>query len=343
MLLFGGVSSTGIVSQLWGYDGTNWYLKTPAGTAPVYSALCSTMAFDTNRGMAVLVGPLGVTVPNARGQSVWEWDGSGWHERLQSGQQPFLNNPNNGFAYDTFRQECVLYGLEDGFVDGVFADTFYPYPDYLRYVWRWNGQQWQADPPTPTAGVAFHFHHSMCFDIAHNAMVVFGGQISDGEAATNYTYELLYQDSPAVLKQPTVQVALLGEQVQLSVLAAGAPPINYQWQKEGANLTDSGRISGSTNSTLTINAALASDFGHYQVLLSNLCGQATSPPIQLIVTTTPLSAAVLGTNLKISWSDSAAVLQSAPNLMGPWTTVVGAKSPYEATHLDARVFFRLLR
>jgi len=341
-LVFGGVTSTGIVSQLWGYDGTNWSLKSPAGTAPVYSALCTTMAFDTNRGMAVLVGPVGLSVPNDRGQSVWEWDGDVWHERPQSGQNPFLNNANTAFAYDTFRQECVLYGEENGLVDGVFVDTFYPYPDSLRYVWRWNGQQWQADPPTPTVGVANHFRHSMCFDSARNAMVVFGGQLGTASPAPNFTYEFLYQDTPAVLKQPTVQVSLLGQQAQLSVLAAGAPPINYQWQKEGATLTDGGRISGSTNNTLTINAAVASDSGYYQVVLGNLCGTLTSQPIQLVLAP-PLSATISGSELRLTWSDSLAVLQSAPSLVGPWTTVVGAKSPYEVAPSDAHGFFRLLR
>jgi hypothetical protein len=51
MLPFGGGS------QLWGYDGKDWHPKFPAGFTPVYDSLCSTMAFDANRGMAVLVGP----------------------------------------------------------------------------------------------------------------------------------------------------------------------------------------------------------------------------------------------------------------------------------------------
>jgi hypothetical protein len=217
-----------------------------------------------------------------------------------------------------------------------------PYPDEYRYVWRWNGQRWQADPPTPMVGVPYQFYHSMCFDSARNALVVFGGQNMSGSPVTNYTYEILYQNDPVVLEQPTVKVSLLGQQVQLSVLAAGAPPISYAWQKEGINLTDASRISGSTNDSLTINATIASDSGHYQVVLSNLCGGATSRPIQLVVTTTPLSIATSSANIIINWTDTSATLETAPSLSGPWATVAGATSPYIAVRPAGTAFFRLI-
>jgi Immunoglobulin domain/Immunoglobulin I-set domain len=342
MLLFGGVTNTGIISQLWSYDGTDWHLKPPSGPAPVYTASLPTMAFDTNRGMAVLVGGGGGTVPNGYGQSVWEWDGAVWHERLQSGQEPTLNSPYNGFAYDTFRQECVLYGAENGLANGQLTSFYYPYPDYLRYVWRWNGRQWAADPPTPTPGVTWHYHHSMVFDSARNALVVFGGQQNNGTANTNYTFEILYQDDPVVLKQPQVQVSLLGQQVQLSVLGAGAPPISYQWRKAAVNVTDGGRISGSTSNTLTINPTISADSGSYMVGLSNLCGMASSLPIQLQIYTSPLSIVVSGTSLQIIWTDPAAELQSAPNPAGPYTTIIGAMSPYVVSPTGPTQFYRLI-
>jgi hypothetical protein len=340
MLVFGGVGSAGITNQLWTYDGTDWHLKSPAGTTPTYRASSPVMAFDTNRGVAVLVGAPGVSVPNVYGYSVWEWDGTVWHERPQSGQT--LNpSPYSGFAYDTFRQECDLYGTEEGIVDGSLTSFYYPYPDYFRYVWRWNGQQWEADPPTPTPGVVFHYRHSEVFDSARNALVVFGGLQNNGSPDTNYTYEILYQDDPAILKQPTVQVSLLGQAVQMSVLAAGAPPIGYQWQKEGMSLTDGARISGSRTNVLTINPTIATDSGHYQVVLSNLCGMAASQPIELLVTSLPLSIVVSGASLMILWTDPAAQLQSAPAPTGPWSTIIGAASPYAVTPAAPAQFYRL--
>ena len=258
MLVFG--DAPGSVSQLWGYDGTDWTLKSPSGSAPVYTALCSTMAFDTNRGRAVLLGAAQSASGkgNSSGYSVWEWDGTNWNEQLQSGQIPFSGLYRKpGGMDDTFRQECVLYGYELGTTGG----TSYPYPDDYRYIYRWNGAQWTADPPTPTPGVSFHIHHSMVFDNARNALTVFGGLQDSGGPDTNFTYEILYQDDPAVIRQPTIQVSMLGQEVQLSVLAAGALPIGYQWQKGGVNLTDGGAISGSQTNTLTINPAKAGSSG----------------------------------------------------------------------------------
>lgn len=303
------------------------------------------MAFDTNRGMAVLVGAAGVTAPNLYGQSVWEWDGSDWNERTQSGQVPALNDGSNGFVYDTYRQECVLYGNEYGIVDGSAVSSLFPYPDDYRFIWRWNGLAWQAGPPTPTRGVASHFRHSMAFDSARNTMVVFGGLQNGNLPDTNYTYEIVYQEEPVVLKQPTIQVSQLGRQVQLAVFAAGAPPIGYQWQKQGMNLTDGGRTTGADTGTLTLAPAIAADSGRYQVVLSNLCGMAVSRPIQLIVTADPeaLAIAVSGSNRVIAWTDSSAMLQIAPSVTGPWTTITGVANPYRVSpNMPARSL-RLLR
>jgi Immunoglobulin domain len=343
MLVFGGVTSTGDVSQLWGYDGTDWRVKSPTGTTPSYTSLNSIMAFDTNRSVAVMYGIVQSAAGkgNIFGYSVWEWDGTVWHERPQSGQQPSFQNAS-AFAYDTFRQECVLYGYDLGEMNGMDTTSLYPYPDGERVVWRWNGAQWAADPPTPTPGVAFHIYHSMVFDSARNALVVFGGLQNSGGADTNFTYEILYQDDPIVLKQPAIEVSLLGQEVQLSVLAAGAPPIGYQWQKGTVNLTDGGTLSGSKTNVLTINPTAASDSGFYQVVLSNLCGMAVSQPIQLMLTTTPLSIVVSGSSLMITWTDSGAVLQSAPSLSGSWTTIPGATSPYTANTTGPMQFYRLL-
>ena len=257
-LVFGGVTSVGDVGELWAYDGTDWTLKTPIGPAPVFRPLCCNMAFDTNRGVAVLLGAA-ESAPgkgNGYGNSVWEWNGTGWNEAAQSGQLPSLQYGGNQFVYDTFRQESVLYGYELGDTGGIS----YPGGDGMRLVWRWNGAQWKTDPPTPTPGVVFHLYHSMVFDSARHALVVFGGEQDSGPPDTNYTYEILYQDKPAPIKQPGLQVSLLGNIAQLSVIAAGAPPISYQWQRNGANLTDGGTISGALTNTLTINPTVVGDF-----------------------------------------------------------------------------------
>jgi hypothetical protein len=250
----------------------------------------------------------------------------------------------NALTYDTFRQECVLFGQAGGVVDGQETQFLYPKPDFDRYVWRWNGQQWQADPPTPTIGVASETYHTMCFDSARNTLVLFGGQGMGQFDVTNYTYEMVYQDTPAVLKQPTPQSGVLGYPGQISVVAAGAPPISYQWQKDGVDLTDNNQLLGSTTDTLQIGTVARSDLGVYRVVLSNLCGTATSQPIQFIVTAGSVSTApgaAPGAPLVISWPNLGSVLQHAATPTGPWADVPGATSPYSAVIDGQQQYFRV--
>jgi hypothetical protein len=337
MLLYGRLMQ----DPLWAYDGTDWRARNAGGTKPAYYQN-PIMAFDTNRGVAVLLGAWASAVYN---QPLWEWDGNAWHERPQSGQQPDLSVSDNAFTYDTFRQECVLFGMETGIVDGRSTSDLYPAPDLFRYVWRWNGAQWQADPPSPTLGVPFERGHSMCFDSARNALVLFGGYGEGNTNVVNYTYEILYQDAPAVLEQPTFQLARLGQVAQISVVAVGAPPIAYQWQKDGVNLADIGRLSGSTSDTLQLAVVEGGDSGTYCVVLSNRCGVAVSQPINLSVSTSPIAisrGAGSGTPLTIDWADPNAALQSAPSLGGPWTDVAGASSSYSpVVSGQQQQFFRI--
>ncbi len=156
----------------------------------------------------------------------------------------------------------------------------------------------------------------MVFDTSRNALVLFGGQNDEGRLDTNYTYEILYQDDPTVINQPTVVTSLQGQQAQLPVVVAGAPPIAYQWQKGGVDLTDDGRIAGSGTNTLYINGATAGDSGFYRLSMSNLCGMAVSQTILLNITAGAhtiaigaIGASANGTNSNstvITWGDSSA-------------------------------------
>jgi hypothetical protein len=70
--------------------------------------------------------------------------------------------------------------------------------------------------------------------------------------------------------------------------------IKYQWYKDGAPLTDDSRISGSTDSILTITNALPSDEGDYYVLVSYVDVPASiqSSFAQLTILRTPSVSAI---------------------------------------------------
>ena len=58
--------------------------------------------------------------------------------------------------------------------------------------------------------------------------------------------------------------------------ATGTAPLSYQWQKDGVNLTDGGRIKGASTTTLSITAAQKSDKGGYICVVARTTGRDTS-------------------------------------------------------------------
>ena len=136
-LIYGGEVSTGRVYQLWGFNGTNWSQKTPSGATPV-TANTPLLTFDSSRNVAVLLGGDSQAIPVPfPGAAVWEWDGLIWHERPQSGQVFGGTSAENVLAFDTLREESVLYGYVFGTIDGVSSSS-YPSSQGYRFVWRWN-------------------------------------------------------------------------------------------------------------------------------------------------------------------------------------------------------------
>jgi hypothetical protein len=65
--------------------------------------------------------------------------------------------------------------------------------------------------------------------------------------------------------------------------AAGQGPIEYQWQKNSADLTDGGHYSGVTTPTLVISNADANDAASYRCVVTNLAGSTTSHQAPLAI------------------------------------------------------------
>jgi uncharacterized repeat protein (TIGR03803 family) len=99
--------------------------------------------------------------------------------------------------------------------------------------------------------------------------------------------------APVITAQPTNQTISPGSTATFAVAAVGSVPLTYQWQLNGANLTDGGSYSGSATSTLTVANAIEADNGVYTVIVSNPVNAVTSAPATLAVV--PPSAA--GTRL----------------------------------------------
>jgi hypothetical protein len=81
----------------------------------------------------------------------------------------------------------------------------------------------------------------------------------------------------AILTPPQNATVKAGDTANFTVLAAGSPPLTYQWKFNGNNLA------GATSSSLSITNAQQADQGDYSVAVSNPVGSLTSPTAHLTV------------------------------------------------------------
>jgi len=83
---------------------------------------------------------------------------------------------------------------------------------------------------------------------------------------------------PSITTQPANQTVAVGQSATFRVVATGASPLSYQWQKSGA------AISGATAASYTTPPTAAGDTGSmYRVIVSNSAGQVISNPATLAV------------------------------------------------------------
>ncbi len=95
---------------------------------------------------------------------------------------------------------------------------------------------------------------------------------------------------PTLSAHPRSVNVLAGANTTLNVVAAGSPPLEYQWRFNGTNLA------GATNASLTLNNVQVSHGGNYSVQVTNIAGSVISSEATLTVTLpTPLIRA-WGTN-----------------------------------------------
>ena len=106
---------------------------------------------------------------------------------------------------------------------------------------------------------------------------------AQGNSATcNQTVNVVVTLPPMVVVPPQSQVVNSGDAVLLSVTAAGAVPLRYQWYFNTTNL-----LTGATGSTLGLTQVQATDAGFYAVRVSNPFGTVLSQSATLTVFSAP--------------------------------------------------------
>lgn len=90
---------------------------------------------------------------------------------------------------------------------------------------------------------------------------------------------------PEFTNQPVSQSDMTGATVVFNGTAvAGGSAVSYQWQFNGANLTNGGKFSGVTSASLTIGNAVATNAGSYSLVATDPIGSVTSSNAVLTIT-----------------------------------------------------------
>jgi hypothetical protein len=125
-------------------------------------------------------------------------------------------------------------------------------------------------------------------------------------------------------------VVFAGSRAQFSVGVFGASPLSYQWLRNGINLSDSARVSGSASRVLTVNNATDADAGTYTVTVSDALGTVTSLGATLTVLGGPpviQSVTQTGGLLSFTWSAVSGLtyqVQTTTDLQsGQWVNIGG--------------------
>ena len=99
-----------------------------------------------------------------------------------------------------------------------------------------------------------------------------------------YTADL----APSITRNPMNLTVAVGQSARFEAAASGTPPLTYQWQRNGVN------ISGANQAIYTVASVTASDNGaNFRVVVTNAVGSATSNPAMLTVTSNTAPVATI--------------------------------------------------
>jgi Immunoglobulin I-set domain/ZU5 domain len=145
----------------------------------------------------------------------------------------------------------------------------------LSYQWTFNGQRIPgANAPTLVLGSVNAANAGLY------ALEV--GNVEDTVRSRSVRLTVTGATPPPVLAittAPAAQTVMAGGTATFAVVASGAVPLTYQWEREGQ------AIAGATTAVLTVTNVGEAQAGNYTVLVSNGNGSVRSQPARLTVQT----------------------------------------------------------
>jgi hypothetical protein len=128
---------------------------------------------------------------------------------------------------------------------------------------------------------------------------------------------LLEVGNPAIITNPVDVTLDPGDNATFQVIAQGTPPLLYRWRKNGVNLTNTGRYSGTNTSILTITGCTEADEAAYDCVVVGI-EIVVSDDARLFVNDPPVLGPIVA-------SPVSAVL--APGANGTLTILVQGGTP----------------
>jgi len=151
--------------------------------------------------------------------------------------------------------------------------------DYAFYYCRAN-----------LTGVYFHGNApiigSSVFDGDDNATVYYLAGTTGWGATFGDRPTALWPGQASITTQPRSLTKKPGFSANFTVVASGAAPLYYQWQKDSVNIVSA------NSATYTINPVAIGNSGNYRCIVSNIINTVTSVVVTLTVNTTPSDSVI---------------------------------------------------
>ena len=228
------------------------------------------------------------------------------------------------------------------FAANVTIDVSTNYPNHLLWTTIWSNVR-NSDGIYDAYWTNAQYTFPAWADNCRYVYVRWGYRVPDNVWCSGWNIDdIEFQGIPlpVIINQPASHTSDACTTATFAVTAGGLGPLSYQWVKYGTNyLTDGGKISGATNSTLTISNVLKADQGNYSVIITNVAdGVVTSSSATLtvndpLITSQPASCTNLaGTTATFSVSAAGTTplgyqwVSNGTNYLADTNNVSGAKS-----------------
>jgi glucose/arabinose dehydrogenase len=215
---------------------------------------------------------------NDVGQNTWEEinDGIagsnyGWPDTEGSTNDPRFRSPLFSYGHTVSATTgCAIAGgafynpLTEQFPSEYVGDYFFA--DLC------SGWIRRFDPAAGTAvGFASGISSPVDLKVWSDGSLYYLARGSGSNTGVVFKIQYTASQAPSISVHPVDQTVTVGFSATFTVGANGTPPLNYQWQRGGAN------IPGANSSSYTLQSALMSDNGaQFRCVVSNAVGNATS-------------------------------------------------------------------